>query len=107
MISAHSLALAHTQAVCGYWRGDDEFLPILDAWLTQFWRDGAPQPATAPDAVYPHGAGGRGIHWHESGPAVIGHVPGKQGWFQIPRTAVLPANGVQSEGIATIAAISA
>lgn len=98
MLTAHDLSLTYCQAVSAYWRGDNEFLPQLDAWLDRFWvQDGPLEPVTSPLAVCPHGAGGHGIRWYDSGQAVLGYVPGKRGGYRVPRTAVLPSDAGRSE----------
>jgi hypothetical protein len=94
VITARDISLAYVQAVSAYWRGDSEFLPKFDAWLAQYWTAGPPEPSTEPQAHCPHGAAGRGIHWHEQGPVLLGYVPGKRGCFRIPRTTALPREAI-------------
>lgn len=92
LITARDLSRAYTQAVSAYWRGESASLPEFEAWLAHFWTDGPPEPVSGPAARCPHGAAGRGIRWHECGSAILGYVPGKQGCFRVPRTAMLPTD---------------
>lgn len=108
MLTARDLSLANCQAVSAYWRGDNEFLPQLEAWLAQFWvGDGPLEPVTDPIALCPHGAKGHGIRWYDSGSHVLGYVPGKRGCFQVPRTVVLPTNSAGGEAQAMSSAMAA
>lgn len=102
MLTAHDLSLAYCQTVSAYWRGDNEFLPQLEAWLARFWvGDGPREPVSDSLALCPHGAKGRGIRWYDGGSHVLGYVPGKRGCFDVPRNAVLPTNsaGGQTQAI--------
>jgi hypothetical protein len=85
---ARAMALAYLQYASACWRGD-RLASVFATRLGAFWRpEMPPAPAAAPDAVSPHGGGGRGICWHQVGSDVLGHVPGARGGYQIPVGAV-------------------
>lgn len=107
MISAHDLSLAYVRAVSSYWRGDSDLLPRFNAWLARYWRDGPTEPTPDPQAECPHAAAGRGIRWYEQGPVLHGFVPGKRGYFQIPRNVVLPRETGRRRTAAIAPAIAA
>ncbi|MGH6959686.1 MAG: hypothetical protein ACREE7_04310, partial [Dongiaceae bacterium] len=53
--------------------------------LGAYWRpELPPAPEAAPDAVSPHGGGGRGIEWYQTDHDVLGYVPGRGGGYQVP-----------------------
>ena len=81
---ARALALAYLQYASACWRGDPH-AAVFASRLGAYWRpDMPPAPAAAPDAISPHGGGGRGVCWRYAGEDVLGHIPGARGGFQIP-----------------------
>ncbi len=87
-LAARSLALIYLRAVSACWRGDpwgrEEMCPLDRYWMP----DLPPVPRALPDAESPHGAGGRGIRWYESGRDIFGYVPGVRGGYRVPISAV-------------------
>ena len=85
---ARALALAYLRYASACWRGDS-LTPVFASRLGAYWRpEMPPVPAAAPDAVSPHGGGGRGICWRQAGGEVLGHVPGARSGYRIPVGAV-------------------
>jgi hypothetical protein len=86
--TARALAGRYLDYVAALWRGDPGGRRF-GIWLCRYWRAALPPaPASAPDAVSPHGGGGRGICWHETADAVLGYVPGVSGGYRIPKAAL-------------------
>ena len=84
---AAELALGYLRYASACWRGDNNapFARLMDAcWRPEL----PPAPAAAPDAVSPHGGGGRGIAWYEACGEVRGYVPGKRGGYRVPLRAI-------------------
>lgn len=85
---ARALALGYLRYVSALWRGDAR-AAIFPLRLGAYWRSDLPHvPVAAPDAVSPHGGGGRGIEWYQSGGDVIGYVPGGCGGYRVLVAAV-------------------
>lgn len=88
--AARDLALGYQRFVSGCWRGDDPDQGFGER-LTAYWRTSMPaEPREAPDAISPHGGGGKGIRWFLWADEVLGFVPGARGGYRIPRGAVVP-----------------
>jgi hypothetical protein len=88
--AARATARRYREYVCAVWRGDRD-AKVFGEWLMGFWRGECPfVGAREPDAVSPHGGGGRGIQWHETRGAVGGHVPGVGGGYRVPIDASPP-----------------
>lgn len=86
--AVRALALTYLQNASACWRGE-MLAPAFASRLGAYWRpDMPPEPATAPDAVSPHGGGGRGICWRQVGDDILGYVPGARGGYQVPVGAV-------------------
>src|SRR5215204_4911560 len=63
--AAHALARAYLQYASACWRGES-LTSVFASRLGAFWRPELPSaPVAAPDAVSPHGGGGRGIGWRQ------------------------------------------
>jgi len=72
------------------WRGDPAG-ESLEQWLRLHWVDVSPcEPDADPEAISPHGAGGRGIRWYACASSIIGVVPGKSGCYLVKETESLP-----------------
>jgi hypothetical protein len=85
---ARALALGYLRYTSASWRGDDR-ASIFPLRLGAYWQpELPPAPAATPDAVSPHGGGGRGIQWYETGGEVLGYVTGGHGGYRIPAEAV-------------------
>jgi hypothetical protein len=85
---ARALALAYLRYASACWRADSR-APVFASRLGAYWRpEMPPVPAAAPDAISPHGGGGRGICWRQVDGDILGHVPGGRGGYQIPIGAV-------------------
>ena len=85
---ACALALSYLRWVSACWRGD-RLAPVFVTQLGACWHPALPpKPAGRPDAISPHGAGGRGIHWYHTDKEVLGYVPGATGGYQVPVTAI-------------------
>ena len=86
--AARELAMGFLRYASAHWRGDPR-PAVFPLRLSAYWRsEMPPAPTAAPDAVSPHGAAGRGIRWYETGPEVVGYVPGLPGGYQVPVQAV-------------------
>jgi hypothetical protein len=86
--AARDLALGFLRYASACWRGEDA-AAAFTAGLASFWRHAMPPtPASPPDAVSPHGGGGRGICWYQRGGVVLGYVPGARGGYVVPAAAV-------------------
>jgi hypothetical protein len=60
--AARALALAYLQWASACWRGD-RLAAAFATRLGSYWCAGLPpMPTSSPDAISPHGGGGRGIH---------------------------------------------
>jgi hypothetical protein len=82
--AARALALAYLRYASACWRSDSR-APVFASRLGAYWRpEMPPVPAAAPDAISPHGGGGRGICWRQVDGDILGHVPGGRGGYQIP-----------------------
>jgi hypothetical protein len=85
---AQALALAYLRYASACWRGE-MLAPVFATRLGAYWSPALPPaPAGGADAISPHGGGGRGIHWYQTGQAVIGYVPGAEGGYQVPVSAI-------------------
>jgi len=86
--AARALALGYARYASACWRGDAA-ANVFGSRLGSYRRGDLPtRPAAMPHAVSPHGGGGRGIHWYQTGNAVFGFVPGCRGGYQVPVDAV-------------------
>ena len=86
--AVHALALTYLQFASACWRGEI-LAPVFASRLGAYWHPDMPlEPATAPDAVSPHGGAGRGICWYHVGREILGYVPGVRGGYQIPVGAI-------------------
>jgi hypothetical protein len=86
--AAQSLARAYLRFASAYWRGDAAGSSFADH-LDVYWRSELPAaPGQTPDAISPHGGGGRGIQWYEVDGEVHGHVPGSLGGYRVPVNAI-------------------
>ena len=57
--------------------------------LGAYWRPALPpMPAGRPDAISPHGGGGRSIHWYHTDDEILGYIPGAAGGYQVPIAAI-------------------
>ena len=87
--AAHALALAYPQDATACWRGEI-LAPVFASRLGAYWHPDMPlEPATAPDAISPHGGSGRGTCWYQGEGEVFGFVPDARGGYQIPVSAIL------------------
>jgi hypothetical protein len=85
---ACALALSYLRWASACWRGDS-LAAVFATQLEACWSSALPpKPAGPPDAISPHGGGGRGIHWYHTDEAVIGYVPGSAGGYQVPGAAI-------------------
>jgi hypothetical protein len=85
---ARDLALGFLRYASAFWRGD-ACASVFPLRLGAYWHpELPPAPAATPDAVSPHGGGGRGILWYETGDEVLGYVPGGHGGYRVPAAAV-------------------
>src|SRR5215213_4876581 len=85
---ARALGLSYLRWVSACWRGDT-LAPVFATQLGACWRSElAPKPTGRPDAISPHGGGGRGIHWYHTDEEVLGYVPGAAGGYQVPVAAI-------------------
>ena len=85
---ACALALSYLRWASACWRGDS-LAPVFATQLGACWRPALPpKPAGQPDAISPHGGGGRGIHWYHTDAEVLGYVPGAAGGYQVPVAAI-------------------
>jgi hypothetical protein len=85
---ACALALSYLRWASACWRGDT-LAPVFATQLSAYWRPALPpKPTSRPDAISPHGGGGRGIHWHHTDEEVLGYVPGAAGGYQVPVAAI-------------------
>ena len=91
--AARALARAYLRHVSALWRGDPAERALSTSLGMTWCPDLPPEPRRLPDAVSPHGAGGRGIRWFETGGAVLGYVPGVRGGYRVPLAAIPPARG--------------
>jgi hypothetical protein len=84
---ARDLALACLRYESACWRGEsarDFAMRLGSYWKPQM----PPAPMTEPDAVSPHGAGGRGISWFEKSGEILGYIAGRRSGYRIPVTAI-------------------
>jgi hypothetical protein len=82
--AARALADGYLRAISADWQGEPGW-QAFERSLNRFWSlQLPPVPRTLPDAVSPHGAGGRGVHWYESETEIIGYVPGKSCGYRVP-----------------------
>jgi hypothetical protein len=89
-LTACALAEAYLEYASALWRGESG-CQAFGAWLSRFRCGCLPaEPLRPPDAVSPHGGGGRGIRWHEAGTAILGYVPGTGVGYRVPVGATLP-----------------
>jgi hypothetical protein len=82
------MALGYLHYACASWRGEP-IAPTFATRLGAYWQpELTGEPAGAPDAFSPHGAGGRGIAWYHRGDEVFGYVHGAAGGFRVPDAAI-------------------
>ena len=82
--AAQALARDYLRYASALWSGDAGGR-AFGSWLDQFRCDQMPPaPLGAPDAVSPHGGGGRGIRWYETPTADLGYVPGTDTGYRVP-----------------------
>lgn len=85
---ACALALSYLRWASSCWRGDT-LAPVFATQLGEYWCPALPtMPAGQADAISPHGAGGRGIHWYHTDDEVLGYIPGGAGGYQVPVSAI-------------------
>jgi hypothetical protein len=85
---ACALALSYLRWTSACWRGET-LASVFTTRLGAYWRPALPpMPAGQPDAISPHGGGGRGIHWYHRDEGVLGYVPGAAGGYQVPVAAI-------------------
>ena len=85
---ACALALSYLRWASACWRGD-RLAPVFATQLGAYWDpELPPMPMGRPDAVSPHGGGGRSIHWYHRDEEVLGYVPGVAGGYQVPVAAI-------------------
>jgi hypothetical protein len=85
---ACALALSYLRWASACWRGDS-LAAVFATQLEARWRPALPpKPVGRPDAISPHGGGGRGIHWYHTDKEVFGYVPGAAGGYQVPVAAI-------------------
>ena len=85
---ASALALSYLRWASACWRGE-RLAPVFATQLGAYWCPALPtKPAGQADAISPHGAGGRSIHWYHTDAEVLGYVPGAAGGYQVPVAAI-------------------
>ena len=85
---ACALALSYLRWASACWRGDS-LAAVFATQLEACWSSALPpKPADRPDAISPHGGGGRGIHWYHTDKEVLGYVLGAAGGYQVPVAAI-------------------
>ena len=85
---ARALALAYLRSLSAAWRGDAR-AAVFPLRLSAYRRGELPAaPKTVPDAISPHGGAGRGMAWYQAGDDVLGNVPGSDGGYRVPISAV-------------------
>jgi hypothetical protein len=85
---ACALALSYLRWASACWRGDS-LAAVFATQLEACWSPALPpKPAGRPDAISPHGGGGRGIHWYHTDEEVLGYVLGAAGGYQVPVAAI-------------------
>src|SRR5690348_6237592 len=86
--AAQELAGGYLGYASALWRGEPGAV-AFGAWLVRFWCPILPPPpARPPEAVSPHGAGGRGIRWYAGSGEVLGYTPGAASGYRIPLDAI-------------------
>ena len=89
--TARTLADGYLRSISACWRGEPGWQAFERA-LERCWSPALPPvPPKSPDAVSPHGAGGRGIDWYEAGRDVLGYVPRARDGFRVPIETIVPA----------------
>jgi hypothetical protein len=82
--TARELARQYLRAVSDVWLGQDD-PQRFENWLAGYWKPALPpRLPRIPDAISPHGGGGRGIDWYETGTTIVGYVRGVMGGYSIP-----------------------
>jgi hypothetical protein len=85
---ACALALSYLRWASACWRGDT-LAPVFATQLGAYWCPALPtMPTDQADAVSPHGAGGRSIHWYHTDEEVLGYIPGAPGGYRVPIAAI-------------------
>jgi hypothetical protein len=85
---ACALAHSYLRWASACWRSD-RLAPAFATRLGAYWRPALPpMPAGRPDAISPHGAGGRGIRWYHTDNEILGYIPGAAGGYQVPVAAI-------------------
>jgi hypothetical protein len=89
--AARALAEAYLRSISADWRGEPGW-QAFERSLDRCWSLLLPPvPRAVPDAVSPHGAGGRGVHWYQTENEVVGYVPGSNRGYRVPiRSRVVP-----------------
>ena len=87
---ARQVSKCYLGSVSACWRGTaTDGSTSFQQLLMRYWTaDMPPCPLRLPDAISPHGGGGRGIHWYETPTALVGHVAGAAVGFVVPRSEV-------------------
>jgi hypothetical protein len=89
--AARALADGYLRSISASWRGEPGWQAFERA-LERYWSPELPPvPPTTPDAVSPHGAGGRGIAWYEAGRDILGYVPRVRGGYRVPIETIVPS----------------
>jgi hypothetical protein len=89
--TARALADRYLRSISASWCGEPGGQAFERA-LARCWSPELPPvPKRSPDAVSPHGAGGRGISWYEVGRDVLGYVPMVRGGYRVPIETNVPA----------------
>jgi hypothetical protein len=92
--AARDVAARYLGSISAYWCGERDGREF-ERWLSTFWDSELPPcPCRTPDAVSPHGGGGRGIDWYETPTAVVGYVAGSAEGYRIPIGAIPPRSRV-------------
>jgi len=82
---AQGMAAAYLHYVEQVWAGDPDAASFA-RWLSSWWTATLPPlPARGPDAISPHGAGGRGIRWYGTPVGILGYASGAHGGgYRVP-----------------------
>jgi hypothetical protein len=86
--AARALALGFLRYASACWRGEEAARHFATR-LGAYWRPQMPpMPTTPADDFSPHGAGGRGIAWYQTGDEVRGYIPGRGCGYRVPVDAI-------------------
>jgi len=92
LISGRQIAKLLDSHISEVWRGEPIDADDFFRWLSSSWvaSDRLP-PAGVPEAISVLAAGGRGVWWYSEGDALLGFIPNRlDGYYRVPRTAVVP-----------------